>query len=113
MRDYRRENPSEEKHARHHALILEICSLSSAYFRLMPRSEMAFTALKPLDDLHSVRQEVARVEGVLELTWPESLLLAAQAHKGEMHPLDFLYRAMGCQVEEVGPEAEEVPFILR
>ena len=79
----------------------------------MPRSSLAYTALSPLDTTAAVAGERNRVEGVLELTGPESTLLAARRHMKEVNPLDFVYRAMGCNIQEVGPGEPEVPFILR
>ncbi len=65
----------------------------------MPKKGFEYTMLAPIDYDHTLDQEMQRVDNTLELEVAERLILGAQYRKSQMNPLDYIYRALGCQIK--------------
>lgn len=57
-------------------------------------------------------QETNRVNLTLEFETAERLLLAAQFRKKEINPLDYIYRAIGCDIAPLNPDEQPDEVML-
>ena len=91
----------------------EISRLSSEYYYLMPKIGMDYVRLPPIDQKSNHSVEMLRVTNTLEFEVAERLLLGAMYRKKEINPLDYLYRAMNCQIEALKPDDPESGHIIQ
>ncbi len=97
-----------------HDVVEKIATLSTEYFYLMPKRSFEFEKMQPLDSEHTIKEEEDRVSNVLEFEVAERFILGAQFRKNEVNPLDYIFKAIGCDIEALSLDDKEIaPHLLR
>ena len=105
---------SDEKSTAKYQVIMEnICAQSSEYHYLVPSEEYAFEKLPPIEHSHELEEQKQRLEYLLDMSYTEKVLLGAMYKRKEVHPLNYIYSALQCQLNLLDLEGLEAKLIKK
>lgn len=91
----------------------KIAKYSNKYYRLLPRNTDKTSGIKPLVRQDQLSTEWGRLLNLSHIIFTTNVILAAKRRASEIHPLDYCYRALSCQLTEVGPDSSEYRMVKK
>ena len=91
----------------------ELCEMSSEYYHLVPKEELEYEKLSPIDSLDTLREEMQRMNYILEFEFSEALLLGAMYRRTETHPLDYIYAGLGAKIQLLEESSIESQLLMK
>ncbi|KAI8149897.1 ankyrin repeat-containing domain protein [Fennellomyces sp. T-0311] len=85
---------------------------SNQYFRMLPKASNQ-RGITPILRRDTLIEERARLNNVNYLNFPINLLLAAKRRASEVHPLDYCFRSLHCQLNEVDSTCPEFNMVQK
>ncbi|KAI7872163.1 ankyrin repeat-containing domain protein [Spinellus fusiger] len=106
--------PRHEREIEKKKLDKEIAELSTACYRILPRMSSQNGVIDSLKNEDHMSLEIAKIADLSYLNFAANVALAAKHHKSEIYPLDYVYQALGCSLQEItadGPSGREYNLI--
>ncbi|XP_064602038.1 poly [ADP-ribose] polymerase tankyrase-like isoform X2 [Liolophura sinensis] len=91
----------------------KIFSLSNEYYHSVPRSGLEFERLHPIVSDEDLANELQLLNNLLDYERASRILLGAQFRSKDINPLDYIYRALGCQLQLMSEREVETQYILK
>ncbi|PIK56119.1 putative poly(ADP-ribose) polymerase pme-5 isoform X2 [Apostichopus japonicus] len=91
----------------------EILELSSKFYQLIPYSGFAHDKMEPLNTLKLLKEAETDMQNLVDLELANRILLGAQHRIKEVNPLDYIYKALGCKIQQLEEDSPEAQIILQ
>jgi len=91
----------------------EIIDLSEEFYHLIPVYGYQYERLSPLLTANELRDKMELVSNLLHFEYAVELLLAAQLRSVDVNPADYIYKCLGCHLQQLDHNEEESQLILQ
>ncbi|KAI9264234.1 hypothetical protein BDA99DRAFT_51448 [Phascolomyces articulosus] len=90
----------------------EIVQWTNKYYRLLPKTSHT-KGIFAISRKHNLQEELARLNNVNYLNFSINVLLAAKRRASEIHPLDYCFRSLHCQLNEIEKNTPEFNMVQK
>ncbi|KAL0085941.1 ankyrin repeat-containing domain protein [Phycomyces blakesleeanus] len=117
LTDFKEKRSKMQTHEQHVAQKLvnhELIKLSSAYYQLLPLNNSQSSSIQPILSHNALSTEMSRSNDLFYLNFAANLTLAAKHNAFITHPIDYVYKTLGCSLDEItkdGSAASEYTII--
>ncbi|XP_078592750.1 poly [ADP-ribose] polymerase tankyrase-like isoform X2 [Branchiostoma floridae x Branchiostoma japonicum] len=91
----------------------KVAELSNKYYQLIPPGGFSHEKIRALNDQRDIKREFDKLASLMDLEVASKVLVGAHHKREEVNALDYVYRAIGCQIQLVDQESDEAQYILR
>ncbi|XP_078675989.1 poly [ADP-ribose] polymerase tankyrase-like isoform X2 [Branchiostoma floridae x Branchiostoma belcheri] len=91
----------------------KVAELSNKYYQLIPPGNYSHERMGALVDQRAIKKEFEKLSSLMDLEVASKVLVGAHHKREEVNALDYVYRAIGCQIQLVDQESDEAQYILR
>ena len=90
-----------------------ISSLSNEYYFLVPSADFSFEKVPPVDSDKMLKQEQKRIKQLTEIELSKSVVLGSMLRRTEIHPLDYIFHSLHCNIDMLEESCLESRLILQ
>ncbi|XP_066280586.1 poly [ADP-ribose] polymerase tankyrase-like isoform X1 [Branchiostoma lanceolatum] len=91
----------------------KVAELSNKYYQLIPPGNYSHEKIGAMVDQRAIKREYDKLSSLMDLEVASKVLVGAHHKREEVNALDYVYRAIGCQIQLVDQESNEAQYILR
>ena len=106
-------NVDNDKSAKFQDLMQKISTYSSEYFFLVPSDGYAYEKVPPIENEWDLKEQKQRLEYLIDISYTEKLLLGAMYKRREIHPLDYIYAGLQCNLKQLDLNGLEAKLIKK
>ncbi|KAG2217935.1 hypothetical protein INT45_004062 [Circinella minor] len=103
---------TKEERAKKKDLDHKIVQLSNQYYRLLPKTSQN-RGIQAISREATLELERGRLNNVNYLNFSINVLLAAKRRASEIHPFDYCFRSLHCQINEIEKDTAEFRMIKK
>jgi len=89
----------------------EISDLSSRYYEIIPQKAYLHSLVPPIQHPNALKAAMDLIESLRNIELASQLVLGALYRQAEMHPLDYCYRSLRCEMVPLAKESDEYHLI--
>ena len=94
-------------------VLQRISTLSNEYYFLVPSADFSFERVPPIDSDNILKQEKKRIKQLTEIELSKSVVLGSMLRKDEIHPLDYIFHSLNCNIDMLEENCLESQLILQ
>lgn len=102
-----------KSHEKFAELMHKIVKLSEEFYQLIPVYGYQYEKLCPIFSTPDVHSKLVLIHNLLHIGLSSKLLLGASLRSSEIHPVDYIYRSLGCSIQLLEQNSQEVQMILQ
>ena len=104
-------NGEEKRELEKYKLSTKIFQLNNEYYSLVPSSGFEYEKVQIIENEYRVKEEERRLKYLQEFGTAKSILLGAMLRKNVIHPFDYIFSCLDCQIVEISDESQEAQLI--
>jgi ankyrin repeat protein/predicted DNA-binding WGR domain protein len=90
-----------------------IAVLTNEFYELIPHTAYTNGRIESISDERAVKVKLAMVNNLIDLEVASKIFLGALSQQQKMNPLDYVYKALNLDMEELGKESPEFKILLK
>lgn len=91
----------------------KISNQSSRYYELVPQSRYKDQIAPPLNNQNMLKQAFDNLNNLSDIERASKMLLGALFRQNEMHPIDYLHKALNIDMSFLQPTTNEYAALLK
>ncbi|XP_012945468.1 poly [ADP-ribose] polymerase tankyrase [Aplysia californica] len=107
-----RNNLTTQLHAEYQAICEEISQLTNEYYHLVPQYGFEYNTIRPISEKKTLRDHTKVLGELMDIQVANTILLAANLRKTDVHPMDYVYRSLSCSIQPLSEDHPEAQFVL-
>lgn len=89
----------------------QISDLSSRYYEIIPQKAYLHTLVPPIQHPNALKAAMDLIDSLRNIELASQLILGALYRREEMHPLDYCYRSLRCEMVPLAKDSDESHLI--
>jgi hypothetical protein len=91
----------------------KISNQSSRYYELVPQARYKDSIAPPLNNQHMLKQAFENLDNLSNIERASKMLLGALFRQKEMHPIDYLHKALNIDMSFLNPNTNEYAALFK